>query len=293
MLTDIPDPTFEVLRIPISRDPKVTRNFITSFLDSPDAVAFRENADGAPGIFVYNSSQPLQGLHAFGFEGAAELEEMFRKDRGLQSSLLKDGDPNVSDDLVSDGKAFRDSDLRDGDLLVVQARPNTPHQGGSTSLGRLRLALNSAAIAAALRPAYPKRHEALWVTDFPLFTPDTTSTLASGEGQGGRAGFSSTHHPFTAPKTAADVDLLLTDPPSVKADHYDLVVNGIELGGGSRRIHRAEVQEFVMKDILKVSFFLYPRCSIAPFHSYGISRCKTWRRIMLDGLLKVVATLYS
>ena len=86
------------------------------------------------------------------------------------------------------------------------------------------------------------------MTDFPLFTPEN----GVDPGQGGSAGFSATHHPFTAPKTAADVDLLLTDPLKAVADHYDLVVNGVELGGGSRRIHSAQMQSFIMVEVLKV-----------------------------------------
>ena len=64
---------------------------------------------------------------------------------------------------------------------------------------------------------------------------------------------SSTHHPFTAPKTPADVDLLFTAPEKALAAHYDIVVNGVELGGGSRRIHNGEIQEFVFRDVLKMS----------------------------------------
>ncbi|RYZ85386.1 MAG: penicillin-binding protein 1B, partial [Proteobacteria bacterium] len=51
-----------------------------------------------------------------------------------------------------------------------------------------------------------------------------------------------------------DIDMLLEDPLSVKADHYDLVVNGVELGGGSRRIHNAKLQEFVMAYMLESKF---------------------------------------
>jgi len=49
------------------------------------------------------------------------------------------------------------------------------------------------------------------------------------------------------------VDLLLSDPSAVTAEHYDIVVNGVELGGGSRRIHDAKVQEYVLRDVLKMS----------------------------------------
>jgi aspartyl-tRNA synthetase len=136
-----------------------------------------------------------------------------------------------------------------GDLLILQARPNAPLSGGSTVLGNLRLALHKAAIAQGIMdPPDATNYQFLWITDFPLFTPNNDSD----PGQGGTAGFSSTHHPFTAPKTPADVDLLLTDPSRVIAAHYDIVLNGVELGGGSRRIHNAAVQEFVFRDVLKM-----------------------------------------
>lgn len=136
-----------------------------------------------------------------------------------------------------------------GELLILQARPSAPHTGGSTTLGNLRLALYKAAIAEGLIEA-PEKDDFrfVWIVDFPLFTPSNDTD----PGQGGSAGFSSTHHPFTAPKTPNDVDLLLTSPSSAVAAHYDIVVNGVELGGGSRRIHNAAMQEFIFRDILKM-----------------------------------------
>ncbi|KAK3720106.1 aspartate--tRNA ligase msd1 [Vermiconidia calcicola] len=210
------DPIVDVLKFPAAEDPQETRKFVASFMDSAEALPFVQNPDGQPGIFVFDSRKPLQGLQVFGFEAAEQLEEML--------------------------------DLEDGDLVVLQARKNAPFTGGSTSLGNLRLALHKAAIKHGLREA-PKGFEFTWITDFPLFSP----TSDTEPGQGGSAGISSTHHPFTAPKTAEDVDQLLTDPLNAKADHYDLVVNGVELGGGSRRIHSAAMQEFVMREILQMS----------------------------------------
>ena len=71
----------------------------------------------------------------------------------------------------------------------------------------------------------------LWVTDFPVFE------WSEEEGR-----YLACHHPFTAPKDE-DVDRLLTDKENVKAKAYDIVLNGYEVGGGSIRIHRNEVQE--------------------------------------------------
>lgn len=210
------DPIVEVMKVPISEDPKETIRFVSSFMESPEALPFNQNPEGQPGIFIFDSRKPLQGLHPFGFEAAEQLEETL--------------------------------ELEDGDLVVLQARKNATFSGGSTPLGNLRLALHKAAIQGGF--AEPDTgFKFTWITDFPLFSPNNDAD----PGQGGSAGISSTHHPFTSPKTAADVDLLATDPLAVKADHYDLVCNGVELGGGSRRIHSAAMQEFVMREILRMS----------------------------------------
>ncbi|GAB7358282.1 hypothetical protein MBLNU230_g2356t1 [Neophaeotheca triangularis] len=218
-LGPLTDPIVEVFKLPISEDAQETRDFVTSFMDSPASHPFTTNPEGQPGIFIYDTRKPLQGLQPFGFEAAEAIE-----------------------DLLS---------LEDGDLVVLQARKCTQqHTGGLTPLGNLRLALHRAAVEAKLLPP-PTGFKFLWITDFPLFTP--TKDDPADPGQGGSRGLASTHHPFTSPKTPADIDLLLTDPLAVKADHYDLVVNGVELGGGSRRIHNAAMQELIMREVLGMS----------------------------------------
>lgn len=191
-------------------------------MDSPAAEIFRASEGGPPGYFIYNSGRPLEGLQAFGFEGVEMLKALY-EDRAEEP-------------------------FEKGDLFLLQARENLPHSGGSTALGKLRTAIHKVALGEGLVEHDPGHHY-LWITDFPLFTLHNLSD----PGQGGAAGFSATHHPFTAPKSATDVDLLLSDPLKAKADHYDLVVNGVELGGGSRRIHSAEMQKFIMRDVLHMS----------------------------------------
>ena len=77
----------------------------------------------------------------------------------------------------------------------------------------------------------------LWVVDFPMFLWDEEEQR-----------FFAMHHPFTAPRDE-DVPLLESDPTHCRAKAYDVVLNGIELGGGSIRIHRSEVQEQVFKQL--------------------------------------------
>ena len=189
---------------------------LLEFLNSPQATTFHDNPHGGPAILPYGGTKEnLWGLSALGPEAAKEI-----------NTLLSPSD---------------------GDVLVIQARPPNFLGDGATPLGNLRNALQKYLLSKDL--LVPEQTWApLWVVDFPLFTP----TSASSPGQGGRAGLSSTHHPFTSPKTAVDVDQLRIDPTKVIADHYDLVINGVELGGGSRRIHDADLQTYVLKDVLRL-----------------------------------------
>jgi aspartyl-tRNA synthetase len=85
-----------------------------------------------------------------------------------------------------------------------------------------------------------RKFNLLWVTDFPMFEKDDETGVVK-----------AMHHPFTHPKDE-DIPMLDTDPMSVKADSYDIVLNGVELGGGSIRIHDRELQA-KMFDILGIS----------------------------------------
>jgi aspartyl-tRNA synthetase len=85
------------------------------------------------------------------------------------------------------------------------------------------------------------RFDFLWVVDFPLLSFDKEQNR-----------WYSSHHPFTAP-VAEDVPMLKTDPKKVRGQHYDVVVNGVELGGGSIRIHRPDVQKTVFEEVLQIS----------------------------------------
>jgi len=80
----------------------------------------------------------------------------------------------------------------------------------------------------------------LWVIEFPLLGFDREQNR-----------WYSSHHPFTAP-VAEDIPLLKTDPKKVRGQHYDIVVNGVELGGGSIRIHQPDVQKTIFEELLQI-----------------------------------------
>lgn len=115
------------------------------------------------------------------------------------------------------------ANAKPGDLLLFVADKTSIVYD---SLGALRLKLGK-----MLNLIDESKFNFLWVVDWPLFEYDETA---------GR--YTAAHHPFTMP-VEEDLDKLTTDPTSVRANAYDIVLNGYELGGGSLRIYKRDVQE--------------------------------------------------
>ncbi len=114
-----------------------------------------------------------------------------------------------------------------GDLILVLSGDKEKMQG---ALGDLRLEM-----AKQLNLLDKNTFKPLWVVDFPLLEWDEDTQR-----------FHAMHHPFTAPKPE-DIALMDTDPGKVRANAYDLVINGVEIGGGSVRIFDAELQAKMFK----------------------------------------------
>ena len=116
-----------------------------------------------------------------------------------------------------------------GDLILILSG-NTNEVRSQMSALRLELAEN-------LNLRNPNEFAPLWVTDFPLLEWDEESNK-----------FHAMHHPFTSPKLD-QLDLLKKNPKEVKANAYDLVLNGNEIGGGSVRIHDKNIQSLMFKHL--------------------------------------------
>ena len=114
------------------------------------------------------------------------------------------------------------SEAQAGDLILVLS--------GEVKATRTQLSALRMELAERLGLRNPKEFAPLWITDFPLLEWDEESER-----------FHAMHHPFTAPKPE-HLELLKTDPRAVKANAYDLVLNGNEIGGGSIRIHDQQLQ---------------------------------------------------
>lgn len=128
--------------------------------------------------------------------------------------------------------------IEDGDLILFAA--DKDWLKACEILGRLRLASAEMLKALGKLQIPADQFNFLWVVDFPLMSYDPEMER-----------WYSSHHPFTAP-VAEDIPLLKTEPKKVRGQHYDIVVNGVELGGGSIRIHQPAVQKTIFEDVLKI-----------------------------------------
>jgi aspartyl-tRNA synthetase len=128
-------------------------------------------------------------------------------------------------------------DIQDGDLVFFAA---DKWEKACAILGRVRTDCAKLLQGRGKLEIPTDKYNFLWVIDFPLMTYD--------EEQGR---FVATHHPFTAP-VVEDIPLLDSNPHAVRGQHYDCVLNGWEIGGGSIRIHQPELQKKVFEDVLQI-----------------------------------------
>jgi aspartyl-tRNA synthetase len=127
--------------------------------------------------------------------------------------------------------------IQEGDLILFAA---DQWLNACEILGKIRLYCADVLKSQGKLVIDPTQFNFLWVIDFPLLSYDKEMNR-----------WYSSHHPFTAP-VAEDVPFLTSDPKKVRGQHYDIVVNGVELGGGSIRIHQPDIQRKIFEDILQI-----------------------------------------
>lgn len=144
---------------------------------------------------------------------------------GLQSPIVK----NIHNDALQ--AIIERTQAQDGDLIFFGADKATVV---NDAIGALRVKIGHSDFGRE-NGLFQDGWKPLWIVDFPMFEYDET------EGR-----WFAAHHPFTSPKDGHE-DMLESDPGRVLAKAYDMVLNGWEIGGGSVRIHRADVQSKVFK----------------------------------------------
>jgi len=167
----------------------------------------------------------------YGAKGLAwiKVNDVSKGKEGLQSPIVK----NIHDAAIAE--ILKRTHAASGDLIFFGA---DKAKIVNDSIGALRLKVGLSALGKKLG-LFTAGWKPLWVVDFPMFEFD----------EGGQR-WSAVHHPFTAPKDGHE-DWMDTDPGKCIAKAYDMVLNGWELGGGSVRIHQADVQSKVF-DALKI-----------------------------------------
>lgn len=210
---------------------------ITEFAKDCQFKVFKSATELADGKVVamnvpHAASMPRSEIDAYtefvkiyGAKGLAyiKVNDKAKGRDGLQSPIVK----NLSDELIA--KILEVTGAQDGDVIFFGAdRAKIVYD----SLGALRLKIGHSEFGKA-NGLYEEGWKALWVVDFPMFEYDEEDNR-----------WVACHHPFTMPK-AEHVDMLATDPGKCLAQAYDMVLNGWEIGGGSIRIHRADVQSKV------------------------------------------------
>jgi aspartyl-tRNA synthetase len=202
----------------------------------------------------------------YGAKGLAwiKVNDAGKGREGLQSPVVK----NLHDAAIAE--IIARTGARNGDLIFFGA---DKAKVVNDALGALRVKVGHSEFGRE-HDLFEDKWAPLWVVDFPMFEYDE---------EGSR--WSAVHHPFTAPKDGHE-NLMDTDPGACIAKAYDMVLNGWELGGGSVRIHRAEVQSKVFKALnitpedakVKFGFLLDALQYGAPPHgglAFGLDRLIT------------------
>jgi aspartyl-tRNA synthetase len=202
----------------------------------------------------------------YGAKGLAwiKVNEVAKGREGLQSPIVK----NLHDKAVAD--ILSRTGAKDGDLIFFGA---DKAKVVNDAIGGLRLKIGHSEFGKTTG-LFEDKWAPLWVVDFPMFEEDEENKR-----------WAAVHHPFTAPKDGHE-DLMVTDPGKCVAKAYDMVLNGWELGGGSVRIHKADVQAKVFEALnispeeqrVKFGFLLDALQYGAPPHgglAFGLDRLVT------------------
>lgn len=163
--------------------------------------------------------------------GAKGLAYIQARENGLRSPILK---------FLSEAEQqalTEKMEIETGDIVFFAA---APWAQACEILGRVRLDAAQLLVKRGKLELNPRDFQFLWVIEFPLMLFDEE------EGR-----YMAAHHPFTSP-VQEDIPLLDSDPKAVRGQHYDVVLNGVELGGGSIRIHQPDLQKKVFEDVLKI-----------------------------------------
>jgi aspartyl-tRNA synthetase len=231
---DKPDTRFGMELVDFTEEFRASKFKVFSGSIAAGGVVKALNAKGLAGATQGQIETMTEYAKSFGAKGLAYI----KVEKGADGATVEWKSPIV--------KFFSDTEkaalaqklkIEEGDLILFAA---DQWLGACEILGKIRLYCADVLKGQGKLTIPADRFDFLWVVDFPLLSFDKEQNR-----------WYSSHHPFTAP-VAEDIALLKTDPKKVRGQHYDVVVNGVELGGGSIRIHQPDVQKTVFEEVLQI-----------------------------------------
>jgi len=225
---DKPDTRFEMELVDFTEEFRASTFKVFSSAVANKGVVKALNAKGMAGATQGQIETMTEYAKSFGAKGLAYIKV---EGGEWKSPIVKFFSEQEKNALTSKLR------IEEGDLILFAA---DQWLNACEILGKIRLYCADVLKSQGKLTIDPKRFDFLWVVDFPLLSYDKEMNR-----------WYSSHHPFTAP-VGEDVPLLNSDPKKVRGQHYDIVVNGVELGGGSIRIHQPDVQKMIFEKILQI-----------------------------------------
>src|SRR6187455_3494798 len=225
---DKPDTRFGMELVDFTEEFKASTFKVFSGAIANGGVVKAMNAKGMAGATQGQIETMTEYAKSFGAKGLAYIKV---ENGEWKSPIVKFFNDTEKQALIAKLK------IEEGDLILFAA---DQWLNACEILGKIRLYCADVLKTQGKLTIDPAQFNFLWVIEFPLLGFDREQNR-----------WYSSHHPFTAP-VADDIPLLKTEPKKVRGQHYDIVVNGVELGGGSIRIHQPDVQKTVFEEILQI-----------------------------------------
>jgi aspartyl-tRNA synthetase len=231
---DKPDTRFAMELVDMTEDFRTSTFKVFSGTVANGGVVKALNAKGMAGATQGQIETMTEYAKSFGAKGLAFI----KVEKGADGATVEWKSPIVKFFSEAEKTALTSKlKIEEGDLLLFAA---DQWLNACEILGKIRLYCADVLKGQGKLVIDPHQFNFLWVIEFPLLGFDREQNR-----------WYSSHHPFTAPVTE-DIPLLKTDPKRVRGQHYDVVVNGVELGGGSIRIHQPDVQKTIFEELLAI-----------------------------------------
>jgi len=225
---DKPDTRFAMELVDFTEEFRASTFKVFSGAIAKEGVVKALNAKGMAGATQGQIETMTDYAKSFGAKGLAYIKV---ENGEWKSPIVKFFSETEKQALIAKLK------IEEGDLILFAA---DQWLNACEILGKIRLYCADVLKTQGKLVIPANQFNFLWVIEFPLLGFDREQNR-----------WYSSHHPFTAP-VADDIPLLKTDPKKVRGQHYDIVVNGVELGGGSIRIHQPDVQKTIFEELLQI-----------------------------------------